>query len=101
MIDLLKKINLLEVNFTRNNVKYIAKLQNFNKKFIFEREFVNGFKYNLHKGQGAAFEFCFKNGDKKYYLIDRDGCLSENTPDEIKKIIITDEQRINFTYKYF
>lgn len=86
------------LNFDRADIKYVARIANFDKKYIFAREFINGFNLTLG-GYKAIIELCNKNGNKEVYLIDtKEKTVTLTTMENLKKIKNKD---MDFFHEYF
>jgi len=62
-------LNRNKASFKRNGVKFIAKLTNLDARYVFKREFINGFSKELYGN--CILEVAFTdNDDRKYFAID-------------------------------
>jgi len=89
-------INFKERNIVlakESNVKYIAKISNFDRKFVFGREFVNGDSIITHDNE-LILEAAPKDKKdaKKYYIVDtKIKTVKEATYEEVKKMAVDKE----------
>lgn len=81
-----------------SEVKYIAKFAGFNKKYIFEREFVNSNDITTFDNS-FILEVVSKSKSKKIYIIDAKEKEVKEVSYEDIKIMAKDKE--NFGYKYF
>lgn len=73
------------VEFKRNGVKYVAKISNLDKKYVFKRDFINGFSFDTHSNT-FILEFAFTDGTKKHFIIDsKKETVTEVSYEELKK----------------
>lgn len=97
MFEINTQNNILKMK--RNGIKYIALLKNLDKKFVFKREFVNGFEMKTH-GNILLLEVCTIDGNKTYQVIDS----AKGTIKEAKyKDLVAEKNKdaSEFCFKYF
>jgi len=82
------------------DIKYIARLTNYNKKYVFTRNFIHGTRVILHK-QDNVIEVGMvdKKAEIKYFIIDtKDKTIQEVSYVDIKNMIEAD--KAGFAIKY-
>lgn len=88
-----------KVEFNRKGIKYISKFTNLDKKFIFAREFISGFKMDTHSDK-FILEVCTTEAKKSWYVVDMEAkTVTEVKYDDLKKEKNVDPSE--FCAKYF
>lgn len=94
------KNDTLVINKT-SDVKYVAQLSNFDRKFVFQRSFINSNEVKTHNNSLIIeFGMVDKKAEKRYFVVDsKEKTIVEKTYKEVKAM--ADADRADFGYKYF
>lgn len=84
----------------KENIKYVARLINYDNRFMFKREFINGTRFIPNKREVVIeVGMVDKKAEKRYFLLDnKDKTIEELTYKEIKDMVEAD--RAGFAIKY-